>query len=145
MIGFGFVVLCATVIVCTPAEEARSSKESSDTYTNKFNNFDLNAVLNNRRVLSNYVKCLVGEGSCTKEGRELKKVIPDAIRTECEKCDETQKAAAVKVLKFLEENRPELLKKLMDKFDPEHVYEKKIRERIAKMEANTSKLNGKSV
>lgn len=50
--------------------------EKKDAYAAKFNDFDLDAVLNNGRVLQNYVKCLVGEGSCTKEGRELKSKSP---------------------------------------------------------------------
>lgn len=41
-------------------------------YTNKYDNVDVDKILSNDRVLTNYIKCLMDEGSCTPEGRELK-------------------------------------------------------------------------
>lgn len=41
-------------------------------YPNKFDNVNIDSVLNNDRVLSNYIKCLLEKGACTHEGRELK-------------------------------------------------------------------------
>lgn len=41
-------------------------------YPNKFDNVNIDSVLNNDRVLSNYIKCLLDKGACTHEGRELK-------------------------------------------------------------------------
>lgn len=41
-------------------------------YTNKYDNVDIDKILNNDRVLTNYIRCLMEEGPCTPEGRELK-------------------------------------------------------------------------
>lgn len=41
-------------------------------YTNKFDNVDVDGVLSNNRILTNYIKCLMDKGPCTPEGRELK-------------------------------------------------------------------------
>lgn len=41
-------------------------------YTNKFDNVDVDGVLSNNRILTNYIKCLMDKGPCTQEGRELK-------------------------------------------------------------------------
>jgi len=58
-----FVVLVASLVCFTLAEEK---------YTTKFDNFDVDKVLNNDRILTSYIKCLLDQGNCTNEGRELK-------------------------------------------------------------------------
>lgn len=58
-----FCALIASLVYCTLAD---------DRYTSKFDNFDVDKVLNNNRILTSYIKCLLDEGNCTNEGRELK-------------------------------------------------------------------------
>lgn len=41
-------------------------------YPQKFDNVNIETVLSNDRVLTNYIKCLLDKGACTREGRELK-------------------------------------------------------------------------
>lgn len=41
-------------------------------YTTKYDNVDVDKILKNERVLTNYIKCLMEEGPCTPEGRELR-------------------------------------------------------------------------
>lgn len=41
-------------------------------YTTKYDGFDVDEVLNNRRLLVSYMKCCLDKGPCTKEGSELK-------------------------------------------------------------------------
>lgn len=55
------VVLAATVALAAAAS-----------YTNKFDNIDIDRILGNERILTQYIKCLMDEGTCTTEGRELK-------------------------------------------------------------------------
>nr|AYN70625.1 chemosensory protein 1 [Bactrocera minax] len=43
-------------------------------YTNKFDNVDVDGVLSNNRILTNYIKCLMDKGPCTPEGRYCKSV-----------------------------------------------------------------------
>lgn len=58
-----FTLVAATLVYCALAE---------DKYTAKFDNFDVDKVLSNNRILTSYIKCLLDEGSCTNEGRELR-------------------------------------------------------------------------
>lgn len=46
-------------------------------YTNKYDNVDVEKILTNNRVLTNYIKCMMEEGPCTPEGRELKSKCQD--------------------------------------------------------------------
>lgn len=39
--------------------------ECDTKYDTKFDNVDVDAILNNNRLRKNYVKCLVNEGPCT--------------------------------------------------------------------------------
>lgn len=45
---------------------------ASDKYTDKYDNIDLDEVLNNRRLLVAYSNCILEKGKCTPEARELK-------------------------------------------------------------------------
>ncbi|CAD6998692.1 unnamed protein product [Ceratitis capitata] len=94
-------------------------------YTNKFDNVDVDGVLSNNRILTNYIKCLMEKGPCTPEGRELKKLLPDALQTDCSKCTETQRKNSQKVINFLRSNRPGEWKLLLDKYDSRGVYRSK--------------------
>ncbi|XP_053965746.1 ejaculatory bulb-specific protein 3 isoform X2 [Anastrepha obliqua] len=94
-------------------------------YTNKFDNVDVDGVLSNNRILTNYIKCLMDKGPCTPEGRELKKLLPDALQSECSKCTETQRKNSQKVINFLRANRPGEWKLLLDKYDSKGVYRSK--------------------
>lgn len=56
-------IIVFTLFVCaTVAQE----------YTKKYDNVNIETILSNDRVITNYINCLLGKGSCTKEGRELK-------------------------------------------------------------------------
>lgn len=57
-------IVLVALLVCSALAE--------DKYTNKFDNFDIDKVLSNHRILTSYIKCLLDEGTCTNEGRELK-------------------------------------------------------------------------
>lgn len=41
-------------------------------FPNKFDQVNIETVLSNDRVLTNYIRCLLDKGACTREGRELK-------------------------------------------------------------------------
>nr|XP_014097578.1 ejaculatory bulb-specific protein 3 isoform X2 [Bactrocera oleae]XP_014097579.1 ejaculatory bulb-specific protein 3 isoform X2 [Bactrocera oleae]XP_036222533.1 ejaculatory bulb-specific protein 3 isoform X2 [Bactrocera oleae] len=94
-------------------------------YTNKFDNVDVDGVLSNNRILTNYIKCLMDKGPCTQEGRELKKLLPDALQTDCSKCTDTQRKNSQKVINFLRVNRPGEWKLLLDKYDSKGIYRSK--------------------
>jgi hypothetical protein len=60
------VLLAALVL----AEAARIPRD--DKYTTKYDNINLDEILESDRLLDNYIKCLLEKGKCTPEGIELK-------------------------------------------------------------------------
>lgn len=66
-----YLIILALVTVVLAAEK----------YSSKYDDVDVDKILRNDRVLTNYIRCMLDEGSCTAEGRELKsKYIPICIR-----------------------------------------------------------------
>lgn len=57
------LLLLVSVIVLTNATEK---------YPVKYDNIDVDTILQNNRVLTNYIRCMLDEGPCTAEGRELR-------------------------------------------------------------------------
>ena len=41
-------------------------------YVTKYDDIDLDEILGNDRLLTNYLRCLMNEGPCTPDGQELK-------------------------------------------------------------------------
>ncbi|XP_049963294.1 ejaculatory bulb-specific protein 3-like isoform X1 [Schistocerca serialis cubense] len=96
-------------------------------YTTKYDNIDLDEILANDRLMHQYELCLTEEddSSCTPEGKELKKDIPDALETECAKCNDKQKEAIRKVIKFLINKKPETWENLKEHYDKDGKYSEK--------------------
>lgn len=49
-------------------------------------------------------------------------ILPDALKTECSKCSETQRRGSERVLKFIIEEKPAQWKNLQRKYDPNNTY-----------------------
>ncbi|KAK9877421.1 hypothetical protein WA026_018534 [Henosepilachna vigintioctopunctata] len=111
---FLFAVLIHTVI----------SKDQNK-YTTMYDNIDLKEVVENERLLKNYVDCLLEEGRCTPDGAELRKNLPDAIENDCERCTEKQKEGSNFMMRYLIDNKPEYWNRLQAKYDPTDSYKKK--------------------
>ncbi|XP_045480806.1 ejaculatory bulb-specific protein 3-like [Harmonia axyridis] len=120
---FGFVL-------CRPDEK----------YTSKYDNVDVDEILKSERLLNNYYNCIMTGEACTPDGKELRMNMPDALKTGCSKCTDKQKGMSKKVVNFLLEKKPDMYKKLEDKFDPEGVYRMKYK---AELEAEGIKLSRK--
>ena len=61
------------VVIVLAAIEHAVAAPDGDKYTTRYDNFDINGVLNSRRLLQNYFNCLMDKGPCTREGLELKR------------------------------------------------------------------------
>lgn len=72
-----------------------------ETYDLKYDNVDVDEILKSERLMSNYINCLMDEGPCTEDGRDLKEILPDAITTDCSKCTEKQKEGSAKIMHFM--------------------------------------------
>ncbi|XP_067002111.1 ejaculatory bulb-specific protein 3 [Anabrus simplex] len=87
-------------------------------YTTRYDNIDLERILSSRRLVTNYVECLLGRKRCPPEAVELKRVLPDALATQCAKCSPQQREMAIKVIRRLQSEYPDLWRILLQQFDP---------------------------
>ncbi|XP_055637025.1 ejaculatory bulb-specific protein 3-like [Toxorhynchites rutilus septentrionalis] len=118
-----FIVAAFALLALASAQEK---------YTSKFDNIDVDEILKSDRLFTNYFKCMMDEGPCTPDGKELKRILPEALQTNCEKCSESQRTDAIKVINYVIDKRPEQWKALQAKYDPENIYAEKYREEAAK-------------
>ncbi|KAF4524966.1 hypothetical protein B566_EDAN014483 [Ephemera danica] len=113
------------------SEDTKKSKPEEKTkdngYTNRFDNIDLDQILKSKRLVNNYYKCLMDQGPCTPDAAELKRVLPDALESDCSKCTEKQREGSDRVIEHIIRNEPEKWKQLQAKFDPENKYESKLK------------------
>ncbi|KAJ8960213.1 hypothetical protein NQ318_003937 [Aromia moschata] len=96
------LIVLLTFVLCVFAQ---------DKYTTKYDNIDLDSIIGNDRLFKNYIDCLLDKGKCTSDAAELKKHIPDALESECEKCSEKQRNGIRKVIKHLAENKKRLVER----------------------------------
>ncbi|XP_011866527.1 PREDICTED: ejaculatory bulb-specific protein 3 [Vollenhovia emeryi] len=98
---------------------------ADEKYTRKYDDVNVDKILQNNRVLTSYIRCLMDEGPCTAEGRELKKTLPDALLSGCDKCSDKQKDMAEKVINHLKTKRSRDWDRLVAKYDPQSEYKKR--------------------
>ncbi|TGZ54810.1 ejaculatory bulb-specific protein 3-like [Temnothorax longispinosus] len=98
---------------------------ADEKYTRKYDDVNVDKILQNNRVLTNYIRCLMDEGPCTAEGRELRKTLPDALSNGCDKCNDKQKVMAEKVINHLKAKRSRDWDRLVAKYDPRGEYKKR--------------------
>uniref|UniRef100_A0A336M7Z9 CSON013423 protein n=1 Tax=Culicoides sonorensis TaxID=179676 RepID=A0A336M7Z9_CULSO len=118
------VIITFTILTVFVSQSTVNGQQSTKQkqYTSRFDNVDVDKILKNDRILNNYIKCLLEKGPCTQEGRELKKTLPDAFRTNCDKCSDTQRRNARKVIFHLQDKKQADYNKLVAKYDPEGIY-----------------------
>nr|AWT22252.1 chemosensory protein 2 [Mythimna separata] len=118
------LVLSVAVMALARPEEAK--------YTDRYDNVNLDEVLSNRRLLVPYVKCILDQGKCAPDGKELKEHIKEALENECAKCTETQKSGTRRVIGHLINHEDAYWRELTAKYDPQRKfsakYEKELRE-----------------
>nr|QFR36131.1 chemosensory protein 4 [Conogethes pinicolalis] len=107
----------------------QANAEETSTYSTKYDGVNLDEVLGNDRLLNNYVNCLLDNGPCTPDGKELKKNLPDAIQNDCKKCSDRQREGADQVMEYIIDHREEDWKKLELKYNSDGSYKKKYLER----------------
>ncbi|XP_023942501.2 uncharacterized protein LOC112049010 [Bicyclus anynana] len=117
-------------LVCFLAVVALAAA-SKDQYPDRYDNIDVDEIINNDRLFIAYIKCCLETGKCTPEGRELRSHIKDALENQCKKCTEIQRGWTRKVMSHLINNKPEYWKQLVDKYDAQRKftvkYEKELR------------------
>ncbi|CAH1183021.1 unnamed protein product [Ceutorhynchus assimilis] len=106
--------------------------EAEEKYTTKYDNVSFDEIIASDRLLKNYLNCLLDQGRCTPDAKELKRVLPDALETDCQKCSQAQKTGIGKVVKYLIANRREWWNELETRYDPDGKYVKKYKEELEK-------------
>ncbi|KAJ8674005.1 hypothetical protein QAD02_005267 [Eretmocerus hayati] len=129
------LAICASLAIIGWAAEPNNSKanQSQGKYTSRFDNVNIDQILSNKRLLDNYIKCLNDKVKCNADGAELKRLLPEALKTNCEKCTEKQQQGSKKVIAFLAKERPNDWEQLLKKYDPQNVYKTKYAEEAAKL------------
>nr|UNG39406.1 chemosensory protein 12 [Apocheima cinerarius] len=117
----GAVILC---VLCVAAVSLALPADNSQ-YTSKYDGVNLDEIIGNKRLLTPYVKCVLDEGKCTADGKELKSHVKEALETNCAKCTETQRKGAEKVFRHLINHEVPTWDKLKTKYDPSGKYAKK--------------------
>nr|UDM59699.1 putative chemosensory protein 6 [Corcyra cephalonica] len=93
-----------------------------DLYNSQFDNFNAEEVAGNVRLLKNYGKCFLDQGPCTAEGSDFKRVIPEALRTNCGRCTPKQRVLIRTIVQAFKTKLPDIWGGLVEKHDPEGIY-----------------------
>ncbi|KAL3276414.1 hypothetical protein HHI36_011798 [Cryptolaemus montrouzieri] len=110
-----FTVICGNVYC----------EEEKDDYGMKYEDFSLEVLMTNERLLKNHFECIFDNKGCTPEAADFKKHIPEIMETCCSRCSPKRLEQAKKFTQFLIDNKPEILKKVFAKYDPDKIYRKK--------------------
>ncbi|XP_054016456.1 ejaculatory bulb-specific protein 3-like [Hylaeus anthracinus] len=93
------VLLTLTFLACSYAEEL---------YPDKYDDIDINNLLNNDRLREQYYNCFVDKGPCITSGATFfKEHLPEAVATKCKKCTEKQKENFNRIAEWYAENQPD--------------------------------------
>nr|ALT31605.1 chemosensory protein 23 [Cnaphalocrocis medinalis] len=111
------------------------ARPEEDRYTDRYDNIDLDEILSNKQVLVPYIKCILDQGRCTPDAKELKGHIKDALENECGKCTEAQQRGSRRVIGHLINNEPAYWTELTTKYDPEKKYSAKYEKELREIKA----------
>nr|QJX59126.1 chemosensory protein [Dioryctria abietella] len=95
---------------------------AGDFYSSRYDDFDVQPLLENDRILLSYTKCFIDQGPCTPDAKDFKKVIPEALETSCGKCTPKQKELIKKVVKAVMDRHPGAWGQLVDRYDKDRKY-----------------------
>ncbi|CAO1336629.1 unnamed protein product [Diamesa tonsa] len=111
-------------------------------YSPRYDNLDIDTIFQSFRLVTNYVQCLTGKKACPPEGKDLKRILPEALRTRCSRCSPNQKENALKVLSKLYFEYNQYYKDLAAIYDPTGEYNRRFEEYLNDL--NFNKIPGKS-
>lgn len=91
-------------------------------YTTRFDHVDIDHILNNKRLVMYYAACLLDKGPCPPQGAEFKKILPEALESNCARCTEKQKFVTFRSIKRLKKEYPKIWSQLSAVWDPNDIY-----------------------
>ncbi|XP_073953359.1 uncharacterized protein [Choristoneura fumiferana] len=127
------------VFACVPFARGQDINDVRNLpkYDKRYDYLSVDAILENKRLVRNYVDCLINAKPCTPEGKALKRILPEALRTKCIRCTESQKQTAVKVIRRVKTEYPEDWQKLASRWDPTGDFTRYFEEFLIKEHFNT--------
>lgn len=105
-------------------------------YSARYDNLDIDTILSSNRLVTNYVDCLLNKKPCPPEGKDLKRILPEALRTKCGRCSNKQKENAIKVIRKLYESYPSHYNALREKWDKSGEYHRRFVEYLNEEQFN---------
>nr|ARM20146.1 chemosensory protein [Galeruca daurica] len=118
-------LICILVALSGLVVSAPVPEQKEQYYTTKYDHVDIEMILSNRRLIYYYTACMLNKGPCSPEGLEFKRLIPDAIQTNCKRCTEKQKVGTVRAIKGLMKEYPKVWDQLKAEWDPDDIYVEK--------------------
>ncbi|CAH0713318.1 unnamed protein product, partial [Brenthis ino] len=94
----------------------------ADFYSSRYDDFDIQPLLENDRILLGYTKCFLDQGPCTPDAKDFKKAIPEAVETTCGRCTPKQKQLIRRVIRAVMESHPDAWNQLIEKYDKDKKY-----------------------
>uniref|UniRef100_A0A1Q3FPV5 Putative insect pheromone-binding family n=1 Tax=Culex tarsalis TaxID=7177 RepID=A0A1Q3FPV5_CULTA len=111
-------------------------------YSSRYDNLDIDTILSSNRLVNNYVDCLLSRKPCPPEGKDLKRILPEALRTKCGRCSSTQKENALKIITTLYYSYPDQYQALRERWDPSGEYHRRFEEYLRGIQFNQIGGNG---
>lgn len=115
-------IFCIRFVNAKPQDNQLEA--GSNLYSARYN-LDIDTILNSPRLVTNYVECLLNKKPCPPEGKDLKRILPEALRTKCGRCSTRQKEGALKVIRKLYYSYPNHYSALREKWDPSGEYHRR--------------------
>lgn len=91
-------------------------------YTTRYDHIDVENILNQKRLVYHYAECLLDRGPCPPQGLEFKRILPEALRTNCLYCTPKQRYVTYRSIRRLRKEYPEVWAKLSAIWDPSDEY-----------------------
>ncbi|XP_058060101.1 uncharacterized protein LOC131210824 isoform X2 [Anopheles bellator] len=120
----------------------KSQELARTLYSPRYDNLDIDTILGSNRLVSNYVDCLLSRKPCPPEGKDLKRILPEALRTKCARCSPIQKENALKIITRLYFDYPDQYRALRERWDPSGEYHRRFEEYLRGLQFNQIGGNG---
>ncbi|XP_077292135.1 ejaculatory bulb-specific protein 3-like [Arctopsyche grandis] len=114
---FVLALLVAAICVTIDSAPAAATIELA-----KYDNFNIDEILDNQRILKNYIKCMLDKGPCTPEGKDFRRFLPETLEDSCRGCSASQRQRMRQITTHLRNKRPDDWTLLLAKYDPQGKY-----------------------
>ncbi|KAL7026907.1 hypothetical protein ACKWTF_005223 [Chironomus riparius] len=125
-----WTIFCLIIVAISLIQSAVifAQDDEKNVYSKRYDNLDVETIFRSSRLLNNYVDCLLDKKPCPPEGKELKRILPQALKSKCSRCTKIQKAKALDVISRLYYQHPSIYLSLAERYDPTGEYTRNFEE-----------------